>query len=216
MCHNDKRRLTIFLVIGMHHTRRASYEAFSIPFGRVCVSLGLTPNILTVLGLVTAGGAAAAFWQERFFLGVFLMLVTSLLDMLDGATARAGNLGTVFGAVLDHNVDRVGEFLIILGIVLSGHVHPGWGMFALFGMWSASYARAAAESIGKMKTCAVGFVGRLEKFIIILAGAVFEAFYPMQSLQIAMIVVGAISFITTIQRLIFAHRELSSRSGGTV
>ena len=187
----------------MHHTRRASYEAFSIPYGRVCVKLGLTPNILTALGLITAGGAAAAFWQERFILGVFLMLVTSLLDMLDGATARAGNLGTVFGGVLDHNVDRVGEFLIILGIVLSGHVHPGWGMFALFGMWSASYARAAAESIGKMKTCAVGFVGRFEKFVIILAGAVFEVFFPMKALQIAMVVVGTISFITTIQRLDF-------------
>ncbi|HWO57246.1 MAG TPA: CDP-alcohol phosphatidyltransferase family protein [bacterium] len=180
----------------------------------MCVRLGLTPNILTALGLVCAAGAAVAFWQERFWLGVFLMLLTSLLDMLDGATARAGNLGTVFGAVLDHNVDRVGEFLIILGIVLSGHVHPGWGLFALFGMWSASYARAAAESIGKMKTCAVGFVGRLEKFIIILAGAVFEVYFPMKSLQIAMIAVGAISFITTIQRLIFAHRELTGRTGG--
>ena len=89
----------------MNHERRASYEAFSIPYGRVCVKLGLTPNILTVLGLITAGGAAAAFWQERFILGVFLMLVTSLLDMLDGATARAGNLGTVFGLPnrLDHS-----------------------------------------------------------------------------------------------------------------
>lgn len=198
----------------MHHERRASYEAFSIPFGQVCVRLGLTPNILTALGLITAGGAAAAFWQERFFLGVFLMLATSLLDMLDGATARAGNLGTVFGAVLDHNVDRVGEFLIILGIVLSGHVHPGWGIFALFGMWSASYARAAAESIGKMKTCAVGIVGRLEKFVIILGGAVLEVYFPMKALQIAMIAVGTISFITTIQRLVFAHKELSGRAGG--
>lgn len=198
----------------MNHETRASYEAFSIPYGRICVKLGLTPNILTALGLFTAAGAGIAFWQERFFLGVFLMLVTSLLDMLDGATARAGNLGTVFGAVLDHNVDRVGEFLIILGIVLSGHVHPGWGMFALFGMWSASYARAAAESIGKMKRCEVGFVGRLEKFIIILAGAIFEVFFPLQALQIAMIAVGAVSFITTIQRLIYAHKELSGRPGG--
>ncbi len=199
----------------MQNQRRASYEAFSIPYGRVCVRLGLTPNILTALGLLTAAAAAAAFWQQRFLLGVALMLATSFLDMLDGATARAGNLGTVFGGVLDHNVDRVGEFLILLGIVLSGHVHPGWGMYALFGMWSASYARAAAESIGKMKSCAVGFVGRLEKFTLILAGAVFEVFYPYHALEIAMVVVGTVSFITAIQRIVYAYQELSGKSGGT-
>ena len=198
----------------MSNQRRATYEAFSIPYGRVCVRLGLTPNILTALGLLTAAGAAVAFWQQRFLLGVALMLATSFLDMLDGATARAGNLGTVFGGVLDHNVDRVGEFLILLGIVLSGHVHPGWGMYALFGMWSASYARAAAESIGKLKNCAVGFVGRLEKFALILAGAVFEVFYPFHALEIAMIVVGTISFITTIQRIVYTYRELNGKSEG--
>ena len=204
----DFRRVLI-----MHHERRASYEAFSIPYGRACLRLGLTPNVLTVFGLLTAAGAGAAFWAQRFILGVALMLITSFLDMLDGATARAGNLGTIFGGVLDHNVDRVGEFLIILGIVLSGHVHAGWGMYALFGMWSASYARAAAESIGKMKTCAVGFVGRLEKFVIILGGAVFEVFFPMRSLTVAMVAVGTVSLITTVQRLIYAHKELSARVG---
>ena len=198
----------------MHHERRPTYEALSIPYGKVCIKLGLTPNILTALGLLSAAAAGAAFWKAQFLLGVFLMLLTSLLDMLDGATARAGNMGTVFGGVLDHNVDRFGEFLILLGITISGHVHPGWGMFALFGMWSASYARAAAESIGKMKTCAVGFVGRMEKFIVLLGGAVFEIFFPYKALLVALIVVGTVSFITTIQRLIYAHHELSGRPGG--
>jgi phosphatidylglycerophosphate synthase len=195
----------------MHQQRRTSYEQHSIPYGRVCVKLGLTPNVLTVLGLLTAAVAAIAFWQEFFITGVVLVLLASLLDMLDGATARAGNLGTTFGGVLDHNVDRIGEFFVILGIVLSGHVAAGWGMFALFGMWSASYARAVAESKGGMKNCAVGMVGRLEKFAIIIIGAVLEVFFPFYALEVALIVVGVISVVTTGQRLAYAHRELSRR-----
>jgi phosphatidylglycerophosphate synthase len=195
----------------MHHQRRASYEQLSLPYGRVCVKLGLTPNILTALGLLTACAAGVAFWQREFILGVVLVLVASLLDMLDGATARAGNLGTTFGGVLDHNVDRFGEFLILLGITLSGHVSVGWGMFALFGMWSASYARAVAESKGGMKTCAVGIVGRMEKFTLIIIGAVLELFFPFYALEIALIIVGILSVVTTGQRLVFAHRELSEK-----
>lgn len=198
----------------MNHERRMTYEALSVPYGRICIRLGLTPNVLTALALFSAAAAGAAFWQQTFIVGIMLMLLTSLLDMLDGATARAGNLGTTFGGVLDHTVDRVGEFLILLGLVLSGHVAAGWGMFALFGMWSASYARAVAESIGGMRTCAVGMVGRLEKFAIILAGAVFEVFFPYRALQIALVIVGIISFVTTGQRLVYAHRELSAQGGG--
>jgi len=195
----------------MNHERRTSYEEFSIPYGRVCVKLGLTPNALTAIGLLSAGAAGVAFWQEWFFSGVLLVLLASFLDMLDGATARAGNLGTTFGAVLDHNVDRVGEFLVLLGIVLSGRVSPGWGMFALFGMWSASYARAVAESKGGMARCTVGLVGRLEKFAIIISGAIFEIFFPFYALEIALIIVGILSLVTTVQRLAFARRELSQR-----
>ena len=197
----------------MHHERRSTYELLSIPYGRVCLKLGLTPNILTVTGLLIAGGAGIAFWQGYFLLGVFLMLATALADMLDGATARAGDLGTVFGGVFDHSLDRVGEFLIVLGIGVSGHVAPGWAMFAFFGMWSASYTRAAAESIGGLKTCAVGFAGRLEKFVLIIAGAIFELIFPNIAMESALIVVGVVSLVTAGQRLAYAHTELSKKEG---
>jgi len=195
----------------MHQERRSTYESFSIPYGRVCLRLGLTPNILTLIGLVLAAGAGTAFWQGRFFLGLILMLVASTADMLDGATARAGGLGTVFGGVLDHTVDRVGEFFILLGIALSGRVAPGWAMFALFGMWTASYTRAVAESIGGLKSCAVGFAGRLEKFVLIIAGALLEEFFPNVAMESALIVVGLVSFVTAAQRLVYTRRELSGK-----
>ena len=149
--------------------------------------------------------------------GVFWMLMTSLTDMLDGSTARAGNMGTVFGGILDHVSDRYGEFFILAGITLSKTVHPGWGLFAMFGMIIASYTRAAAESMGKIENCAVGIMGRLEKFILIMAGAVLESYFPVGTwprsgwLELALIVVGLTSFITAVQRLIYARKVLGNR-----
>ncbi len=191
--------------------RRRIYESLSIPYGRICLKLGLTPHMITVLGLILAGGAAVALWQEYFILGLILVLLASLADMLDGATARAGQLGTKFGTVLDHVVDRTGEFLVMLGVILSGHVLPGWGMFGLFGMWSASYTRAAAESVGGMENCEVGFMGRTEKFGLLILGMFLEEFFPGYPLSTAVIAVGTVSFITAIQRLHFAYVEIIKR-----
>jgi len=197
----------------MQSKRRMTYEAMSIPYGRMCLKLGLTPNILTVVGLLLAAAAGAAIWRQYFIAGVVLVLLASIADMLDGATARAGKMGTKFGSVLDHTVDRVGEFLIMLGIILSGSVHPGWVMFGLFGMLSASYTRAAAESVGGMKNCVVGFVGRLEKFGMLIVGLLLERFFPGYALSIAVIAVGAISFVTAAQRLHFAYKKLIKEAG---
>lgn len=209
---SDKERwLTPGWGCSMNHDRRSAYESFSIPYGRVCLKLGLTPNVLTVIGLLFAAAAGFAFWQQSFFLGLALILLASIADMLDGATARAGGLGTTFGSVFDHTLDRVGEFLILLGITISGRVAPGWGMYALFGMWSASYTRAAAESVGGMKSCSVGFAGRTEKFVLIIAGSFFEEFFPHSAMQVALIVVGTVSMITAIERLLYARRELSGK-----
>jgi len=192
----------------MQSKRRSTYEALSIPYGRICLRLGLTPNILTAMGLILAGGSTIAIWKEYFLLGVILVILASVADMLDGATARAGDLGTKFGSVLDHTVDRVGEFLIMLGIILSGHVHPGWVLFGLFGMLSASYTRAAAESVGGMSSCVVGLVGRLEKFGMLIVGLALERYFPGYAITTAVIAVGVISFITAGQRLHFAYVQL--------
>jgi CDP-diacylglycerol--glycerol-3-phosphate 3-phosphatidyltransferase/archaetidylinositol phosphate synthase len=149
--------------------------------------------------------------------GVFWMLAASFADMLDGSTARAGNSGTVFGGILDHVSDRYGEFFILAGITMSGAAHPGWGLFALFGMLIASYTRAAAESIGKLKNCAVGIMGRLEKFILIIFGALMEIWFPTGTwprggwLEFALIIVGVTSTVTSVQRLVYARKMLGDR-----
>ncbi|HLG94376.1 MAG TPA: CDP-alcohol phosphatidyltransferase family protein [candidate division Zixibacteria bacterium] len=196
----------------MHYKRRAAYEARSEIFGKVCVKLGLTPNVLTAFSFGFSVLAGTLFWKQEFLLGTAALLLNALTDMLDGATARAGKMGTVFGGVLDHVSDRYAEFFVLMGILLSGAVAPGWVLFAQFGIIIASYTRAAAESIGGMKTCAVGIAGRLEKFIFLVAGAILQSFIPQyQPLLYALILMGIISYITSIQRLIYAKKQVGDR-----
>jgi len=197
--------------------KREIYEESSLFLGRVCVKLGFRPNMLTLLSLGCSIVSGIYFWRQEMIWGVFWILMTSVTDMLDGSTARAGNLGTVFGGVFDHVLDRYGEFFILAGITLSGTVHPGWGIFALFGMLIASYTRAAAESIGRMENCAVGIMGRTEKFILIIGGSITEHYLPTGIwpkggwLEFALIIVGLTSTITAIQRLVYARRVLGDR-----
>lgn len=195
---------------------RGLYESLSFPFGKFCIKLGLTPNLLTIISFLCAAGAGFFFWRNRLLLGALLIVLTVFTDMLDGATARAGNLGTAFGGILDHVFDRYGEALIIIGIALSGTVHPVWCIFALFGMIIASYTRAAAESIGKIESVAIGPIGRLQKLFIIILGAVLEYFFPGNKiLTYALILVGAASCITSFQRLFYAQKVLKNRGSGS-
>ncbi len=202
---------------GINQRKRQFYERSSHLLGSICFRMGLRPNFLTAVSFVSSIVCGVYFWKGEMLWGVFWILVTAFTDMLDGATARAGNIGTVFGGILDHVCDRYGEFFILAGITLSGAVHPGWGLFALFGMIIASYTRAAAESIGKIENCAVGIMGRLEKFLIIIAGSILEWYFPVGTwprggwLELALIVVGVTSLITAVQRLVYAHKVLGDK-----
>jgi phosphatidylglycerophosphate synthase len=194
---------------------RKLYEQTFIPLGRVCLRLGLTPDILTLVSLAMSGLAAYTIAQDSFLLGILFIGLMTFADMLDGSTARAGNLASPAGTLLDHVVDRYAEFFILLGIMLSGKVGSGWVMFALFGMVTASYVRARAEATGKVESCDVGFAGRPEKIAVLIVGMALQQFLPQsQALQWAVIVVGVLSHITAIQRLLYARRILLGDQGG--
>jgi phosphatidylglycerophosphate synthase len=196
----------------MNSDRRAAYELKSQFFGRICLRVGLTPNSLTFISLCFSVAAGIVLWKANFIWGSVLIVMTSVADMLDGATARAGKMGTTFGGILDHVSDRYAEFFILAGILLSQRVHAGWALFALFGMIIASYTRAAAESMGKIENCEVGAVGRLEKFVIMLIGLIGEETMPgYHILAVCLAMVGVASYVTSIQRLVYTKQVLSER-----
>jgi len=102
---------------------------------------------------------------------------------------------------------------VMMGVLSSGLVSPEWVVFSLFGMVMASYVRAKAESKPGMTNCNVGFAGRLEKMLILMAGVVLELSGLVPgTLMWAVILVGVISHITVLQRLHYTAEVLSSLS----
>lgn len=186
---------------------RTLYEQTTIPLGRICLRIGLTPDMLTVISLVFGAVAAYVTSKSAFWWGIFFILVMAAADVLDGATARAGGTSNPYGTVFDHVIDRYAEFFILLGIMMSGAVEPIWAMVAIVGMIMASYVRARAESTGLVESCNVGFAGRQEKLGLLLLGMAVQPIYPsLGLLQWATIAVGVLSHITAIQRLLYARR----------
>ena len=185
---------------------RAKYEAAMQPVGRKLGKSGLKPNTITTISLVVSFIAAYAYVLKLPISGAVGLAAASLIDMLDGAVARATGSVSRFGAVFDHVLDRYAEFAILLGIGLGGLVDWPWLIFGLFGMVMASYARAKAESVGGLSSCTVGIAERQEKIILLLIGSLFQPFFGL-ALTLAVVVVGIVSHFTVVQRLHYTSRH---------
>ena len=139
--------------------------------GRFLGGLGLTPNMLTVIGLILNAAVAAviAWWDIR--IGGVLLLGASAFDMLDGAVARATGKGSKFGGFLDSTLDRYSESIVYLGVLvyILGTDDAKTGsiltLLATTGALLISYARARAEAAGY--NASVGLVARPERVILL-------------------------------------------------
>jgi len=185
---------------------REKYEVLMRPVGKSLGNLGLKPNMLTTLSLIVSVGAGLAYAHKEPLLGAAAVITSAIVDMLDGAVARATQSSTRFGAVYDHVLDRYAEFFALIGIGIGGFSDWVWVMFCLFGMVMASYTRAKAESVGGLKSCTVGIAERQEKLILLLTGSILQPFIP-GALLLAVITVGLLSHVTVIQRLKYTFNQ---------
>ena len=150
------------------------------PLVRVLIKAGLTPNMITTIGLVLNIGVAIIFIAgaeegargDLSYVGWAgaLILFAGLFDMLDGQVARLGNMSSRFGALYDSVLDRYSELILFLGICyyLVAHHYFVSSIFAFVGMIGAlmvSYTRARAEGLGI--ECKDGLMQRPERVILI-------------------------------------------------
>ena len=177
----------------------------------------ITPNALTTAGVSLCLAAAVLVYFENrdellfYWLGAFVFVVGSILDVLDGALARAGGKTTPFGSFLDSTTDRVGEGAMLgaIALIFSRHgneVALGAAVAAIAGSFLVSYTRANAEALGLRGD--VGFGSRAERVVAITAGLVLA---PWGVLPWAIYLLTATAWLTVLQRILFVRKQLAER-----
>jgi CDP-diacylglycerol--glycerol-3-phosphate 3-phosphatidyltransferase len=178
----------------------------------------VTPNALTTSGVLLCGTASVLVLFEGrnellyYWLGALVFVVGSVLDILDGALARAGGKTTPFGAFLDSTTDRISEGFMLTAIayVLATHHHPVFvavAMAAVAGSFLVSYTRAKAETLGLRGDVGIG--SRAERVVVITAGLVLA---PWGVLPWSLVLLAATAWITVAQRVLHVRKQLMEAS----
>src|ERR1700742_2368376 len=188
---------------------RAAFARLTAPTARAMLRLGLTPDVVTVLGTVVAvAGALTLFPMGKLFAGAMVVWFFVLFDMLDGAMARERGGGTRFGAVLDATCDRVSDGAVFCGLLwwIAFGLHDKLLVVAtlicLVTSQVISYIKARAEANGLRGDG--GIIERPERLIIVLVGAGLSDLpgYPLPwALPVAMWLLAGASVLTCVQRL---------------
>jgi len=189
---------------------RSGFRKALSPLARLLNSASISPNVLTVIGLIPAVFAGIAFAAGRVRLGGVLVGVSGLFDLMDGLVARTANRQTTFGALLDSTVDRYAEIAIFLGlaILFKGTVTLYGVILAMAGSLMVSYLKARAEGLGS--SCDVGILQRPERLVIIIVGALLGK----QSLKWAVWLIAILANFTALERLIRTRGNMGSQSKG--
>jgi len=185
------------------------------PLGGFFNRLGVTPNMMTMLGMI--GNTVGAYYLARGEMitgGLFVLLMTPI-DALDGTMARLRGESGDFGAFVDSVSDRYSELIIYGGLLFYflSEGEPLGGMLtfgAAAGSVLVSYVKARAEGLGY--GAKVGLLTRVERYLVLAPSLVF------QQLHLGLAIIAVFANITALQRIWFvrrqAHEKMQKQKGG--
>lgn len=170
----------------------------------------LTPNSISLTGLLLNLVAAALIVDERFILGGIAFIVGSVMDTLDGRYSRMSGKGTQFGAFLDSTLDRMEEGIVLAAVAWvfaeRGESFAAAAVVvAVLASLMVSYTRARAEALGV--ECKVGLATRAVRVVILSAGLLLA---DLELLAPAVYVLAGLGSFTVLQRILHVRRELSA------
>ena len=177
----------------------------------------LTPNAISMTGLVGNLIAAFLILQEHFVLAAIAFILGSLCDMFDGRYSRMSGKGTPFGAFLDSTLDRIEEGVVLAAVAAwfaknSDDLAVGATVLAVVGSYMVSYTRARAEALGG--ECKVGIASRAVRVVILSAGLLFaagEIVPDFDLLEPAIYAMAGLTIFTTFQRVFHVRRQLAAQ-----
>jgi CDP-diacylglycerol--glycerol-3-phosphate 3-phosphatidyltransferase len=175
---------------------RAPVDKAVRPIGALLRRTGLSPDHLTILGVVVAIGAGVAIGSGHLLLGFVLVILAALPDLFDGALAKASNQVSQRGAFFDSVIDRVTDAILFSGVAYfyAAGKHPLNSMLP-FGIMAVSavisYERAKAESLGL--EAKGGIMERAERIILLLLGLLItQLLLPILWVMLVLCVVTAV------------------------
>ena len=209
------------------------------PLIRLLSRIGVTPNMITMVGFILNAAAAIVFvmgaeWTDRtdhryVAWGGLTILLAGLMDMVDGRLARVANLSSTYGALFDSVLDRYSEMVMFLGIcyyfIAQDYFFSSLFAFvAMIGSIMVSYVRARAEGLGV--DCSVGIMQRPERILLIgisalLCGLLSYAFgyyikidvdwFPTPIFESILIFSAPIAFLAISANITAVNRMLHTR-----
>ncbi len=175
---------------------------------RLLVGLNISPNTVSVLGVLAGLGAGVLFALGHPVWGAVLIIICGLFDIIDGQVATRANKKSLYGAIFDSTLDRYSEFFIYLGLAV--HFRNRWPLWILFftflGSTMVSYTRARAEGLGIQ--CPVGVMQRAERMILLVLGALLGSLFRVfdQAMIAILLVIAVLSNITAFQRTLHVRK----------
>jgi CDP-diacylglycerol--glycerol-3-phosphate 3-phosphatidyltransferase len=175
---------------------RAPIEKVVRPIGMLLRRTGMSPDHLTILGILFALAAAVSIAQGALRGGFALVILAALPDMLDGALAKASNTASQRGAFFDSVIDRVTDSVLFGGVAwyFASEKSPHLALLpmAIMGFSSLiSYERAKAEALGLYAKG--GLMERAERIIVLLFGLLFDSLLvPVLWIMLVLTVITAV------------------------
>jgi phosphatidylinositol phosphate synthase len=174
----------------------------------------LTPNAISMTGLVLNLVAAALVTQRLFLLAGVAFIVGSIMDTLDGRYSRMSGKGTPFGAFLDSTLDRIEESVVLAAIAayfasIGDDLAAGVVVLAVMASFMVSYTRARAEALGI--ECKVGLATRPRRVVIIAVGLVFAngaGILGFDLLEPSVYALALLGGATALQRVLHVRKAL--------
>ena len=192
---------------------RAFFSAIFRPIAQLLLRLGISPDVVTIVG--TVGVAFGALWfypRGDFLVGTLFITVFVFSDMLDGNMARLSGRSSTWGAYLDSTLDRVGDAAIFGGLVL---YYAGKGDNFLMACLAlaclvlgsvVSYAKARAEGLGMQAN--VGIAERADRLVAVLVTTGLVGWFLPEIVQTVVLTLLAVaSFITVVQRMLMVRGQ---------
>jgi archaetidylinositol phosphate synthase len=218
---------------------------FNFTLGKSLARIGFTPNLASVLAFFLSTASAYSFIRAAsaipvdyflsdlyFALAVAFLLVSGLVDVLDGAIARLTYSSSAFGDFLDNVLDKYSDAIVLIAIIYGGLANPFIGLAALLGSMLVDYARARTMGLGLKRTkvtigerpfrmllisvaVAFQFVAQLSVALnvrIPIGGGAYLDQLFINSIQWGIVILAILTHFSTFQIAIHARKNLPKGS----